>query len=495
MQNLLNLNAEWVQWVLAIVLLLLLAGCVFLAWWGMFSDRAKGRRRCPRCWYNLAYTPGMTCGECGYTGRSEKDFARTRHRWGIALLAVLGAALIGGYVIDRANTEGWMSYVPTTALIWLMPIEGDNGPVLGELGQRMNFNLLSDDQRLATLRRAAKGDPGRRPSGDAWTDKYGALTLRLRRALLNHDDEAVQEEVAEILMTIPPRVAFSTRRTWPSDVGPTLNVQAIDWWPVRMQWRVRAEPQLEGAEADVHVLLDAPIQQRGYSLFLPLLEEGEHDVDIKVAIDRRASSDDDWERIDERVVTVPIEVEGTLAEHLEAVGGEELDAIIRRVFSSGLSKSDSGSLPVRVGLNGRFAADTLFDDTAVGVRIDVYRNGELGRQLDIWWEAGTLSQGTAWEVPWLDDDVLGRPDVEGEQWMLRVRGLPELALRVDGTTRYWEGEVTVPVQVQRRPGPAPPRGWIPADPMPAAPADQPPPPEEVTGRGSEGSAGGAGAAG
>lgn len=472
MQNFINLNAEWVQWVLAIVLMLLLAGCVFLAWWGMFSDRAKGRRRCPRCWYNLAYTPGMTCGECGYTGRSEKDFARTRHRWGIALLAVLGAALIGGYVIDRANTQGWMTYMPNTALVWLMPVEGDSGPILGELGQRMTFNLLSDDQRLAMLRRAAKGDPGRRPSGDAWTDKYGGLTLRLRRALLDHEDEAVQEEVAEILMTIPPRVALSTRRTWPSDVGPTLDVQAIDWWPVRMQWRIRAEPQLEGAEVDVHVLRDAPIQQRGYSLFLPPLEEGEHDVEVKLAIDRRASADEDWQRIDERVVTVPIEVEGSLTENLQAVSGEELDEAIRRTFRSGLTKWDSGSLPVRVGLNIRPTLSELFDDTAVGVRIDVYRNGELGRQLDIWWEAGPLGRGTSWEVPWLDDEVLGRPDEEGEEWTVRVRGLPELALRVDGPTRYWAGEVTVPVPVRRQAGAVGSRGWIPEEPVPPAPEEK-----------------------
>jgi len=73
MGSIIDLNAEWVRWVTAIGILALLGAMVFLAWWGLYWDRARGRRRCPRCWYNLAYTPGMTCGECGYTGRSEKE--------------------------------------------------------------------------------------------------------------------------------------------------------------------------------------------------------------------------------------------------------------------------------------------------------------------------------------------------------------------------------------------------------------------------------------
>ncbi|MDY7108594.1 MAG: hypothetical protein SYC29_08145, partial [Planctomycetota bacterium] len=458
MQNLINLNSEWVLWTTGVLLLLLLAGCVFLAWWAMFSDRARGRRRCPRCWYDLAYTPGMTCNECGYTGRSEKDFARTRHRWGIALLAVLGAALVGGYIIDRANMKGWMTYVPQTALIWLMPLEGDRGPIISELRTRMNADTLSEDQWLTILRRAAKGDPGRRPPGDGWTDKYGTLLQACASRFLDGDDEEVQAEVTEILLRLPPRVALTTRRSWPSDIAPTLNVVARDWWPGQMQWRIRAEPQLEGAETDVHVLRDAPIQRRSYSVYLPQLPEGDHDIPVRLVVDRRPTPEDEWERIDERTIEVPLEVEGTLAEHMEAVGGEEMDEVIRRVFGSGLIKSARGSLPVRVGLNIRHAAIAPFDDTAVGVRIDVLRDGELGRQLDIWWEAGTFGRGTSWEVPWLDDEVLGRPMQEGEQWTLRVRGRPELALRVDGATRYWSGEVTVGVPVRRRGGAPPPPG-------------------------------------
>jgi hypothetical protein len=64
----------------------------------LFFDRSRGRVRCPRCWYDMAGAPGLTCPECGGTARSERDLHRTRRRWGqtaagiVLLLPVLGVA-------------------------------------------------------------------------------------------------------------------------------------------------------------------------------------------------------------------------------------------------------------------------------------------------------------------------------------------------------------------------------------------------------------------
>ncbi len=59
-------------------------GGLVLTGWALFWDRARGRRRCPKCWYDLAATPagaaGTTCPECGRTARSERELARTRRR-------------------------------------------------------------------------------------------------------------------------------------------------------------------------------------------------------------------------------------------------------------------------------------------------------------------------------------------------------------------------------------------------------------------------------
>jgi hypothetical protein len=64
------------------------------------GDPARGRRRCPRCWYDLRGTPGMTCSECGFTGASELDFLRTRrHRW----MLIAGPLLLLGGLAGSAG--------------------------------------------------------------------------------------------------------------------------------------------------------------------------------------------------------------------------------------------------------------------------------------------------------------------------------------------------------------------------------------------------------
>ena len=68
--------------------------CTFVAWRALFGDRGLGRRRCPRCWYDMAYSPGMTCAECGHTARKESEFARTRRRPFLAVAAIVISVLL-----------------------------------------------------------------------------------------------------------------------------------------------------------------------------------------------------------------------------------------------------------------------------------------------------------------------------------------------------------------------------------------------------------------
>ncbi len=461
-------NAEWVHWLAVIGLAVIAASLVFFAWWALFHDRARGRRRCPRCWYDLAYTTGMTCSECGFTGRTEKDFAKTRRRKALAAPAILAVAMLGGYVIDRANTNGWMSYVPTGALIQLLPLADDADGFIGsELSQRMARRSASEEHWLAILRKAAKGDFRARPGEEAWANKYGELLDGgVLRGLLGADDPQHQREVQDLLMSLPPYVDLSIREPWPSDIAPILNVQVRTWWPRQMQMRIAATPRIDGMreiEPDTHVLLDRPIQVRSYSLPLPKMESGSHEVPIDLTVQMRAPGDEDWRVFNDRTAIVKITIEGKFEDTLAAVGGEEFDEAIRAALSAGLHKWPTGSLPVRVGIDQETTQIEAFDNTAVGVRVDVLRDGDLARQIDLWWRAGSrnVRRQTAWEVPMLDPEVLDRPDVEDEQWTMRVRSLPELALRVDGVKRYWQGEVTMPARLIPRQGDSGPRGWMP----------------------------------
>ncbi|NNF42556.1 MAG: hypothetical protein HKN62_05830 [Phycisphaerales bacterium] len=460
-------SGTWVTWAGGIGLLVVFIGLLFAAWWSLFSDRPRGRRRCPQCWYDLTYSPGMRCGECGHTGRRESEFTRTRRRLGVFLMSVVGCSLVGVYVIDHVNSQGWMSYVPTRGLVWMLPHVDDRSALItNELIVRIRGDDLEESDWHALLRRCVNGDGGAQPPSEAWIAKYGLFATAGGRVLMSSDDEQVRDAAALLMLDIArqelPEVELSTRERWPEAVAPTVDVRVRDWWQNPTHMRIIAQPTLPEAEPARHICRDDPIQPRSYSMYLPPLAPGEHEVDIVLDIERRAGPGHPWVPIGERTVTVPLAVDAGLARTLQPVSGPAYDRQVARAFQDGLSKWEDGSLPVRVGVNSRRTFSRLFDDTAVAVRVEVMRNGKVGRHLDIWWRGGIgyFEREHAWEVPWWNDELLGAPDEPDDKWVLRVTSRPTLAFRVSGVTKYWEGEVEVPVRVRTRSGNAPPRGWI-----------------------------------
>ncbi|CAN5835810.1 hypothetical protein BH11PLA1_BH11PLA1_22470 [soil metagenome] len=111
--------------ILTIIFATLVGGFgAFVFWWALLADRFAGgkrRRRCPKCWYDLAGMPGvLTCPECGKVQRSEGRMhrARVRRGWAAAGLLVIAAAFgaLGWSVLRdgqwRAVLPGaWVSYV------------------------------------------------------------------------------------------------------------------------------------------------------------------------------------------------------------------------------------------------------------------------------------------------------------------------------------------------------------------------------------------------
>lgn len=100
-------------------LMLALIG-IMLAAWSLFADRSRGRRRCPRCWYDLnaAPKPGLTCSECGHTVRNERRLFKTRRRWrwvGASLLLWMGSAAL--FLTSKVQNDGWSPLAPTLVLL------------------------------------------------------------------------------------------------------------------------------------------------------------------------------------------------------------------------------------------------------------------------------------------------------------------------------------------------------------------------------------------
>jgi hypothetical protein len=83
----------------------------------LFRDRSRGRRRCPKCWYDMPGGNGMTCPECGRTQKREKGFAKTRRRWrGVVLGMLLLAGSVGTVLAPAASTGEWVKHTPTPVL-------------------------------------------------------------------------------------------------------------------------------------------------------------------------------------------------------------------------------------------------------------------------------------------------------------------------------------------------------------------------------------------
>lgn len=98
-----------------------LAFAATLAAWGFFADRARGRLRCPQCWYDMAAVAesgSLTCPECGRHAGTPAGLARTRRQRGLVALAA-AIALVGLATprLGRVGRGGLKTLVPTTVMI------------------------------------------------------------------------------------------------------------------------------------------------------------------------------------------------------------------------------------------------------------------------------------------------------------------------------------------------------------------------------------------
>jgi len=140
---------DYFFWCLGI--LLGIAGFALL-YWSLFHDRARGRRRCPKCWYDMAGTPGLRCSECGFEARREKRLFRTRRRWRVAAIAFF--ALLAVPFIARFNSirrDGLYGFIPTTVMAFIVANSSDADLASGwraEMLDQLLINRLDVTQRL-----------------------------------------------------------------------------------------------------------------------------------------------------------------------------------------------------------------------------------------------------------------------------------------------------------------------------------------------------------
>lgn len=89
--------------------------------WAIRGNRSRGRRRCPRCWYDMTGA-SLRCPECGFDAPRTAALYRTRRsRKGI--VAACAVVLVGMLVheVPRYRRGGLPALVPATVTIALLP--------------------------------------------------------------------------------------------------------------------------------------------------------------------------------------------------------------------------------------------------------------------------------------------------------------------------------------------------------------------------------------
>ena len=85
--------------------------------WSWRGDRSRGRKRCPRCWYDMS-GGGLMCPECGHDAGVLRHLYRPRRRRKTAVLGlVIILASYGVWVAPRVRSGSWVAAIPTTVMI------------------------------------------------------------------------------------------------------------------------------------------------------------------------------------------------------------------------------------------------------------------------------------------------------------------------------------------------------------------------------------------
>lgn len=199
---------------------------LWLVYRGLLADRAKGRRRCPRCWYELqAASLPVRCSECGREATSERELFRTHRRWGVALAGVVLIAVSPWTRrIPEAVKHGPARLVPTCALLQLC---GDE-----QVKQWTEETLLFGPKATSPFARELVRR-GVEEAIPAWQSEV--FERRVRRYLVDKGEAVMPSGEEEILRRLgaaklPSDRAMAEMEELFAEVGKALGTRVeVDW--------------------------------------------------------------------------------------------------------------------------------------------------------------------------------------------------------------------------------------------------------------------------
>ena len=381
--------------------------------------RARGRDRCPRCWYTLttnpAHTLPRTCPECGRIITKPRQLRKVHwFRWPLILAAIL--LLLAPYLaaLPNARTNGWLSFAPNWALrAWVrtMPAESSYSPVNRLLN---NFTAASESERARIA------------------DAIAPALLRYRPRWPKDIPVAISQDpsfagLVTLVLASPPSPP-SPPTLWLT-FPPTSSLQSTF-----------APPSFASAErfwTESEVGLTTPIQLQGRTV-------------VPVSVLSRATIDSKTSKsapIITHTVHLPIQLVGSIDDVITPVQSAEIDALIRDHLSPRFFRSHFSE---RIAIQFRgWKRDDALNTLAIGIHIQVLRQGTVVATAR--WRDDNNAAGMLLPVPVeLQGDeqqlsALLRASPSDPSWIIRVSADPEMALHDLRSDKYWSGRFDMPL--------------------------------------------------
>jgi len=459
--------------------------------WTLHGDRRGDLRRCPKCWHDLAATPGVTCGECGFQARSEAQLHQSRRR---PLLGLIGIALLlslAGALRWNSTVSKWTDILPDRVLVFLLPWSDGHDDLAIELLRRLRLNDLTPEARMAAFERCLNGDGSAPPGSEEWERRYASVLLDMTR---NAGPIGPSERIG--LLGLPCRVEIEGPMLRLAGEPSTVHVEIVHWWPMGTECRLRIVPE-DGSGREVVAI--RALDGRPVRLPVPVgvlpdeastLAFAVH-VERRTAADRRgaaawrgsvaerafleatdaADAEREWEPAGTGRLVLPLGPCQPLDEAMHAVDTAELRAVMDQVFSGAFVRSTGGERRFGVRFNPHATAQEGMRDLAIGLRVEVLEEGVPRRVSNLWWMGGPLEHPAAmaysWEIIEEDAAALDRAEPGDPRWTLRITGDPRIAARAtafarEGSAPPWRWvaqTIEKPLLLQHRDEVAPPRSW------------------------------------
>lgn len=397
-------------------------GSIAIALSALFSDRSLGRKRCPKCWYDMT-AAGATvkrgrelfvCPECGRTITDAKRLFATRRGWRLFAGACV-LMLIATQVIQqpKRTQEGWTSWIPSSILALVPAVWGD--------GSNPFFPTVL---------------------GKRADDMFGWQV-----SLAMHLEGRIGESAL--------RGAIRTRGTWPAGTPIMVHLSpwrvGLDSAVCDRRFRLRSEVTRGVAECYV-VHKGTYLHVLGYSpwtevIWLPALQAGNHTLRFEIEADTYVR--DSEIPLVRKTIEVPMTIVPSVADVLAPLRSTAIDAAIRAGMSVRILPPQYRASPVCLDL-----AVTLPPQTALGIKVDLLCAGRVVGTTDVnaaFSETSVLCTvekshydelvANVW--PWQSSSESAPESLR--RWSIRVRGDPILSLTDFDAVQYWEGSVEVPL--------------------------------------------------